>query len=111
MAGARIHLIPGEDPEEFQAFAAELAQSHRPFDVQEQFLFDQMIANGWRLRRLRKAQAQVQARAIPGIHPKVIARLQRIIAAVERSYRQAADALDRLQAGRTKESIPLFYVQ
>lgn len=87
--------IPGEGPEEFDAFAAEITRSCRPANGPERLLVERMIAHAWRLRRLLKAEAQAQTLRS---EPKIMLRLRRMIAGVERSHQQAAADLQRLQA-------------
>ncbi len=82
-------------PKEFNALAAEITRSCRPANAREQLLVDQMINHAWRLRRLLKAEAQAQSLCAG---PKIILRLRRIISSVERSHRQAAADLRRLQS-------------
>ena len=119
-------LIPGEESERFQAFAAEFAESCAPADPRERELVDQMIEAAWRLRRLRKAETQVWTRIMHKIaaaenyneaeavgdamvcRQEILLRTQRLITSVSRSYHQAAAALDRLQTARRRfaEEVP-----
>jgi len=113
-------IIPGEDPEAFQSFAANLSQSCRPVGAREQELVGLMTAHAWRLRRLLKAEPQIWERLFKinrmGTYfsedlqlgdafeqnPELLLRLQRLIASIQKSYRDAAADLDRLQANRAK---------
>src|ERR1017187_7112004 len=64
---AESQIIPGEDPEAFKTFAADLTQSCNPADAREQELVDQMIDDAWRRSlpapgRFRKAETQIWSR-------------------------------------------------
>jgi hypothetical protein len=72
---------------------AELHQQHRPANPTERFLVDTLIHNQWRLRRLRRAEADLWQHA-PG---EALERLQRIVNSCERSYHRALKELQRLQ--------------
>ena len=117
---AAEQVIPGENHEAFESFARELTESCNPVGAREQQLVDQMIAHGWRLRRLFKAEPQgwsrnfrelehfvaftedVQLAASFDYSHQFFLRLQRLIASVQKSYQQASTALDRLQSQRAK---------
>jgi hypothetical protein len=105
MTGARFpQLISGETPEEFRKFAGDLKRSCRPVDAAERALVDQMILHGWRLRRLRKAESQLQGNA------EGLRKARRLIAAVLRSYAQASRELKRLQTVRAKAVPPVGHL-
>jgi len=113
-------IIPGEDPEEFNAYAEELTRDCHPEGRREGDLVDQMIAHGWRLNRLLQAEQQAWQQTlaagqnasasspdtplVPALNhdPQLLPRLQRLIASVQRCYHQASKELDRLQAARAK---------
>jgi hypothetical protein len=73
---------------------------------------DRLIHNSWRLDRLRLAEAQIWDRAVAAgaadfgeafeRTEKLLGRLQRQVASIERSISQATRDLERLQAARTK---------
>ena len=117
---AASQIIPGEDPAELQTLADEFTQSWQPADARERELVDQLIDDAWRLKRLRRAEAQLWTASIESNrghtwhrpHTEVgdafadradtLLRLQRFIAGLKRSYHQAAADLQRLQAARLK---------
>jgi len=117
-------IIPGEDPEAFRTFAGDLAQSCHPADARQHELVDLMISHAWRLRRLLRAEPQIWERLLKinrmGTYfsqdlelgdafehnPELLLRLQRLIASIQKSYREAATDLDRLQAARAKSPQP-----
>jgi hypothetical protein len=118
---AESQIIPGEDPEVFRSFAAELTASYNPADAREQELVDQLIDDAWRLRRLRKAETQQWIKSISRMEARSgeypvetrladacwnceasLSHIQRMVASIKRSYRQTAADLDKLQAARAK---------
>jgi hypothetical protein len=120
---AESQVIPGEDPEVFQTFAAEFTQSCHPADAREQELVDQLIDDAWRLRRLRKAESQIWTGTMQDCQKlrsyreetstgdtfrtcESLTRLQRLVTSIKRSYHQAGADLDRLQAARAKSAEP-----
>jgi hypothetical protein len=117
---AKSQLIPGEDPEVLQTFAAEFTASCNPAGAREQELVDQMIDDAWRLRRLRKAETQQWAKSMARLEAREeysaetrvadacwnceasLTHIQRMVASIKRSFHQASVDLDRLQAARAK---------
>jgi hypothetical protein len=119
---AASQLIPGEDPEVFEAFAADFTASCDPACAREQELVDQLIDDAWRLRRLRKAETQQWTKAIATIEARnsadypaetrtgdaywraeaALTRIQRMVAGIKRSFHRTSADLDKLQAARAK---------
>jgi hypothetical protein len=115
-------VIPGEDPEEFNSYASSMTEDCHPSGQREQDLVDQIIAHGWRLKRLLRAEQQAweqtsaavedapgaapDAKLAPTLNhdPQFFPRLQRLIASVQRCYHQSTTDLDRLQAARAKSA-------
>jgi hypothetical protein len=118
---AASQLIPGEDPDVFNSFAAEFTASCNPAGAREQELVDQMIDDAWRLRRLRKAETQQWTKSISRMEARSgeypvetrladacfnceasLTHIQRMVASIKRSYRQTSADLDKLQAARAR---------
>jgi len=97
-------LIPGEDPAEFEALAAELLTTWRPFDIVERQYVDQLATDSWRLNRLRHAEAKLWDTGIDALERQapLLDRVGRMIDRLQRSIRQITRDLDRLQALRGK---------
>jgi len=109
---AQSQVIPGEDAAELESLAAEYRQQFEPESPLEMFLVDSMIAADWKLRRLRKIEAQLWQRELTG-HPQgqdaaadlaeaysrnpVLAQVQRRIEATERSYYRALNQMQKIQ--------------
>ena len=53
------HIIPGEDPEELEALAAQFLLHYRPADPVQVSLVDTLISTEWIQRRLRRVEAQL----------------------------------------------------
>ena len=110
-------IVTGESPEEFEAFAQALRDTWNPADLVESAFVDRLIHNSWRLDRLRIAEAQIWDRAVAAgaadfgeafeRTEKVLGRLQRQLASIERSLSQATRDLERLQAARAKAEAQL----
>jgi len=109
---AKSQVIPGEDAAELEALAAQYAQQFEPEYPLETFLVDSMIAADWKLRRLRKIEAQLWQRELTGrpegpdaaadlaeayIRNPVLAQVQRRIEATERSYYRALNQMQKIQ--------------
>ena len=110
-------IITGESPEKFEAFAQALRDTWNPADLVESAFVDRLIHNSWRLDRLRIAEAQIWDRAVAAggtdfgeafeRTEKLLGRLQRQLASIERSLSQATRDLERLQAARAKAEAQL----
>jgi len=90
----KTYVIPGEDPQEFIKLAEEFESSHKPADVCERFLVEQMIIDTWRLRRYERILPQVQTIGAE----KDVKRLMKIITDIQRSIRTNAADLRKVQA-------------
>jgi hypothetical protein len=108
---ASAEAIPGEDPEELRALAAEYYQRFTPDRPEHYALVDALISSDWLLRRLRKIEAQLWrrelaetrtptnaplARALIQVEDS-LARLQRRIDSADRAYHRAINQIRRLQ--------------
>jgi hypothetical protein len=101
---AQSLIIPGEDPAEFEALAAELLSIWRPFDIVERQYVDQLTTDSWRLNRLRNAEAKLWDTGLEALERKstVLDRVARMIDRLQRSIRQTTRDLARLQTIRAK---------
>jgi hypothetical protein len=119
---AQQQIMYGESAADLAELTAEYHQQHSPANSAERFLVDTLVNNEWRLRRLRRVEADLWAAAagvllnqrldakrssvVPptGIGAAFAAsaptfeRLQRIVNSCERSYHRALKELQRLQA-------------
>ena len=83
-------VIPGEDPADYDAFAADYHRDFRPESPSEAFHVDTMLRADWQKRRLQRVEADLHRTLLaetPGDSPgaKLLARVQRQIAAFERT--------------------------
>jgi hypothetical protein len=108
---AKSLIIPGEDPEEFEAFKKFQQDACCPQDTAEQQCVDQLTTNLWSLNRLQNAEAQIWDTAMENgaslgdaLESKspLLDRVGRMIDRLQRSIRQITNELDRLQALRVK---------
>jgi hypothetical protein len=108
---AKSLVIPGEDPEEFEAFKKFQQDACNPQDTAEQQCVDQLVMNLWRLNRLQNAEAQIWDAAMENgatlgnvleTKSTLLDRVGRMIHRLETSIRQITKELDRLQALRVK---------
>jgi hypothetical protein len=112
---AKALIIRGENPEDFEALTAEYYDRYEPQSPAERDYVDILIRDVWQLRRYANVEAQMwqyeMTRAVnfDGDSPlgqafsaadQRFARLRRMIAAMERSFKEALRELERLQAGR-----------
>jgi hypothetical protein len=113
---ANSEVIPGEDPEELRALAAEYYERFTPDRPEHYAVVDSLIASDWLLRRLRRIEAQLwnqqiaQARkwdsdfkeatslacALSRVEDS-LTRLQRRIDSADRAYHRALNQIRRLQ--------------
>jgi hypothetical protein len=106
-----------EKAEDLAELSAEYHEHYSPADPQQRFLVDTLVANEWRLRRMRRVEAGLWYRAYNSFVVKNIEvtlkctsgdafatdssmfeRLQRIVNSCERAYHRALKELQRLQA-------------
>jgi|ERR1017187_272010 hypothetical protein len=108
-------VIPGEDPTDYDALAANYQRSYRPETPSENFHVDTMLRADWQKRRLQRVEADLfrtllaespgtsLAAALLSDSPaaKLLARVQRQIAAFERTWHRANSEIRRArkQAG------------
>jgi hypothetical protein len=112
---AQTIVLPGENPADYEALARDYDQSMRPDTPTERFHVDTMIRADWQKRRLQLVEAELYrtvlsenpgaslAAALLSTSPaaKLLARIQRQLAAFERAwYRAHRD----FHGGRKKKS-------
>ena len=113
---ATTQIMFDESAEDLAELAAEYHEHHSPADPEQRFLVDTLVSNEWRLRRLRRVEAELWqsasnvfleknteapacssgdafATAAPNFE-----RLQRIVNACERAYHRALKQLKVEQA-------------
>jgi len=102
-------VIPGEDPADYDALVADYHRDFRPQSPSESFHVDTMLRADWQKRRLQRVEADLH-RTLLGETPgaslaaallsdspaaKLLARVQRQIAAFERTWYRANTELRR----------------
>jgi hypothetical protein len=108
---AKLTIIPGEDPLALEQLTADYIGRYQPTTPEARTLVDILIDSEWQLRRLRRAEALLWARAMndnkgrqfpmaEALNDKdaVFARLQRRIDATQRNFTRALAELRRVQA-------------
>jgi hypothetical protein len=113
---AQQQIMFDESAEDLADLAAEYHEHHSPADSDQRLLVDTLIANEWRLRRMRRVEAVLwehAANAFLAQHPEAEAcnsadafttnagyfeRLQRMVNGCERNYHRALKELQRLKA-------------
>src|SRR5450432_1864588 len=106
-------IIPGEDPADLNELIDEYYQRYLPFTPEQRDQLDILIRSTWTLRRLSVAETQVwvddlarQYRPIANAPlgqvlrncDRTLTRVQRMITATQRNYRDALRELERLLA-------------
>jgi hypothetical protein len=106
---AQSIILPGEDPADYEALARDYDRSFRPTTPTERFHVDTLIRADWQKRRLQLVEADLYrtvltenpgaslAAALLSTSPaaKLLARVQRQLAAFERAWYQAHRELRR----------------
>ena len=100
-------IIPGEDPAEYDALAHRYLREWAPRTASDTFHVDSMLRADWTKRRLQRVEAQLY-RTLLGENPdlaaallsdspaaKLLSRIQRQIAAFERTWYRAHNELRR----------------
>ena len=110
-------VIPGEDPAEYEALAADYRRDFRPQSPSEIFHVDTMLRADWLKRRLQLVEGDLYrtllaetpgaslAAALLSESPaaRLLARTQRQIAAFERTWHRANTELSRARAEAAKD--------
>jgi hypothetical protein len=110
---AQHEIMFDESPEDLAELSAEYHEHHSPADPDQRLLVDTLIANEWRLRRMRRVEAVLWEQAADAFlaqHPEAEAcnsahafttnsgqfeRLQRMVNGCERNYHRALKELQR----------------
>jgi hypothetical protein len=113
---AEHEIMFDESADDLAELAAEYHEHHSPGDTDQRLLVDTLIANEWRLRRMRRVEAVLWEHAADAFltqHPEAEAcnsahafatnsdlfeRLQRMVNACERNYHRALKELQRPKA-------------
>jgi len=102
---AKSMIIPGEDPEELEALAANYQKEFQPASPLEQFLVDTIVGADWQLRRLRAIETslwlykgvEAGGYAEAFANDKAFDRLYRRMDAAERSLYRAKKELEKMR--------------
>ena len=111
-------VIPGEDPADYDALVAQYQAEYQPRSASESFHVDTLIRADWQKRRLQNVEADLYhtvlaespgnslAAALLSESPaaKLLARVQRQIAAFERTWHRANAELRRVRAEKAEPS-------
>ena len=96
---AKSLVIRGEDPAELETLAANYQLQFQPASPTEQFYVDLLTSTDWKLRRLRKVEAQLWDPQFADPDSPINRHLHRLyshIASAERVYFRALKELQRL---------------
>lgn len=111
LTGARV-VIKGESQEEFDSLVAGLFAAHKPANLAEETLVQQIAANYWRLLRARRIEAGLYEAVICEAADETAAflanekqfdNIRRYATSIENSYHRAIDQLRKLQRDRKQE--------
>jgi hypothetical protein len=102
LASGRL-IIPGECKAEYEALEADLLKRHRPADITETLLVQEMAQSYW----LKERAIRLQAKAFTESDntPKDLALLMRYQITNQRAFHTALDTLTKLQNQRKKDEI------
>ena len=67
---AREHLLPGEDPDYYTVFAAEIFNWHNPVGPAENAVCKELLGCYWQLERLHKVEPMIFAASLFELFPK-----------------------------------------
>jgi hypothetical protein len=112
-------VIPGEDPADYDALVAQYQLEYQPQSASESFHVDTMIRADWQKRRMQNVEADLYhtvlaespgnslAAALLADSPaaKLLVRVQRQIAAFERTWHRANTELRRVRAEKAEPSL------
>ena len=111
LTSARV-VIKGESQQEFDALVAGLFAAHKPANLAEESLVQQIAANYWRLLRVRRIEAGLYEEVICEAADETAAflanekqfdNIRRYAASIENSYHRAIEQLRKLQRDRKQE--------
>jgi hypothetical protein len=109
-------VIPGEDPADYDALVAQYHREYQPQSASESFHLDTMIRADWHKRRMQNVEADLYHTVLaesPGNSlaavllaespaAKLLIRVQRQIAAFERTWHRANNEFRRARAEKAK---------
>jgi hypothetical protein len=103
---AKSLIIPGEDPAELEALATNYHFQFLPGSPVEQFLVDSLTHTDWKLRRLRKREAELLTPAAgDSIDEKQLDRLDRQIHTAQRAWFRALKELQNQIPARIEKEL------
>jgi hypothetical protein len=120
---AAHQIMFDEAPEDLAALAAEYHEHHSPADPDQRLLVDTLVHNEWRLRRMRRVEAELWEHATNAFLAQnteapacssgdafatasgEFERLQRVVNFCERNYHRALKELQRLKV-KVGQSLP-----
>jgi len=116
-ADAESVVIPGEDPEQYAALAADYTREFEPATAREQFHVETLVRAAWQKKRLERVEARLyRALLAEGAKPdeldialyrdspngKLLRKVFSQIASLERAHFRAVRELNRIRAERQK---------
>jgi hypothetical protein len=102
LASGRL-IIPGECKAEYDALEADLLKRHRPADITETLLVQEMAQSYWLKERAIRLQAKAFGES--DTTPKDLALLMRYQITNQRAFHTALNTLTKLQNQRKKDEI------
>jgi hypothetical protein len=118
---ARASVLPGEDPDAFEALADEYREHYQPSTAEQAFLVDTMIQADWNRRRYARIQAELTTRLLNDMDPadrslaalfmpdnpagRALNRVIRHYEAAQNAWFRALKELQRMQK-RDSEALP-----
>jgi hypothetical protein len=111
LTSARV-VIKGESQEEFDALFAGLHAAHKPADLAEEALVQQIAANYWRLLRARRIEVGMYDSVLCEAADETAAflanekqfdNIRRYATSIENAYHRAIEQLRKLQRDRKQE--------
>jgi hypothetical protein len=122
-----FRVLAHEDQDEFDQLITEMRAHHRPCDIHQRLLVDQMAKSQWLLARAQRLQtvaydllAGVEndgdpdtaiVKAMRASHPDVIGRLERHAASAERSFYKAYREVAKQNEANLKRNIEAELMQ
>ena len=110
---SRQAVIPGEDPDAYDALRASFIDTYAPTSEAEAMLVERLSISWWKLRRAEITQTRMVAQIGPAedafLNPKTAElwrNFHRHYSSVERSWRSASDQLNRILAARARSQPP-----
>ena len=67
---AHASVLPGEDPDAYEALAAEYRERFQPANAEQSFLVETLIQSDWNRRRYMRIQAELTARLLDDMDPE-----------------------------------------